>query len=103
MANTFKKATFTDVKLASSTVYTVPALTQAVIIGFIISNKTSSEIFASASAGGVQITGLSTKIPAATALSILDGKIVLDAGDVVTVTTNLDDVADCYVSVMEIT
>ena len=104
MANTFKKFTVTNALTGGSLVYTVPASTTAVVIGFIISNKiTTAEIKIEATTSGVQIVGTNTVIPIGAALSVLDGKIVLNATDTVIVTPDTPNACDIILSVMEIT
>jgi len=103
MANNFTKVKKVSINsIADDLLYTVPSATTSIIIGFVISNKTNAEITFSASASGVQITGSNTPIPTASALSILDGKIVLQAGDTITARCNTANAADALISILEI-
>lgn len=99
MANTFKKYTGTATE-AGETVYTVGASTTAVIIGFVLANKSESSKTATVVVGGITLVN-EVPIPAYASLSVLDGKIILEATDVVEVTASEDDAIDVLISVLE--
>lgn len=101
MANIFKRKIQVDVSTGGSTVYTVPASTTAVVIGFMITNKTANNIKVEADAGGVQVIGTDTIIPAGSSLSGLDGKIVLETTDTLVVTCDTATACDVLLSIME--
>lgn len=103
MANTFKRIKKPDVPSVEYTMYTTPAATTVIVIGFVLSNKSAGEIQISSKCADTQITGSNTVIPATQALSILDGKIVLQTGDTVKVICNQDGVCDALLSILEIT
>jgi flagella basal body P-ring formation protein FlgA len=100
MANTFKNYTSSGVGTSSATVYTVPALTSSVTIGLNIANVASAIIAVDVQINGVYLVK-AAPIPAGSALSVLDGKIVLEAGDVVEVTSDTASSADVILSVLE--
>lgn len=110
MANTFKRKISVGVGITPVTVYTVPANTTAVVIGMTMSNTLPNSIKIDVDVAGTVLVK-EAAIPVGTALSLLDGKIVLETGDVVTVTTDDDGIGspptggagDFLLSIMEIT
>ena len=102
MANTFKRqlASLTTAD-TPVTAYTVPALTTTVVIGFIISNKTAAAIEVEIVAGG-KVLGTAIPIPAGSSISPLDGKLVLEAADTITVESDTLNSSDVILSIMEI-
>ena len=114
MANTFKVATKAGVT-SSDIIYTVAGSTTTVVIGLLIGNTTGSQVTAT-----VTLTSNTTSrtndndeanqdveivtnapIPAASTLSVLDGKIILEATDNITVSAS--GAVDVILSIMEIT
>jgi biopolymer transport protein ExbD len=100
MANTFKNYTSSNVGTSPATVYTVPGATTSVTIGLNISNVTTSQITVDVQAAGVYVVK-DAPIPAGSALSVLDGKIILEAADTVVVTSDTATSADVILSVLE--
>ena len=100
MENTFKNYTSTSVGTSPVTTYTVPALTTSVTIGLTIANTTASQITVDVQAAGVYVVK-GAPIPAGSALSVLDGKIILEAADTVVVTSSAATSADVILSVLE--
>ena len=106
MANTFKSYLASATGTGALTVLTVAAGTQTVAVGINLANILTTQITASA-----YITRGSTDyyivkdapIPAQGALSVLDGKIILEAADVVKVICNTASGLDTMLSVLEIT
>ena len=106
MANTFKSYLASATGTGAVTVRTVAAGTQTVAVGINLANILTTQITASA-----YITRGSTDyyivknapIPAQGALSVLDGKIILEAADVVKVICNTASGLDTMLSVLEIT
>lgn len=107
MANTFKRSKADQVGTSAEVLYTVPSSTSAVLIGGILSNTSNST-----AAGTVTVTigsdvihliGEDTPIPANTALSFIDGKIVVQTTDVVKVKSSVAGAIDAHLSYMEIT
>ena len=103
MAANFRRIKTADLSMSSTLLYTAPANTKVIVMGFVISNKSSGQINIVVTAGDVQITGTNTPVPAGSALSILDGKIVLEPGDQVIATCNQAASADSYLSLVEMT
>jgi hypothetical protein len=100
MANTFKNYVSTDVGTSAVTTYTVPASTTSVMIGCNIANTTSSQIKVTVQAAGAHVVK-TVPIPASSAISVLDGKIILETTDTVVVTSDTATSADVIVSVLE--
>jgi len=100
MANTFKNYTSSSVGTSAATTYTVPASTTSVMIGCTVSNTTTSQIAVDVQVAGVYLVK-GAPIPANSALSVLDGKIILEATDTVVVTSDTATSADVIVSVLE--
>ena len=70
------------------------------MIGCTISNTTSSEIKIDVQAAGAYVVK-DAPIPSGSALSVLDGKIILETTDTVVVTSDTASSADVIVSVLE--
>jgi len=98
--NVFKNYTSSAVGTSATTVYTVPASTVAVVIGMNLSNVTASQITVDVQVGGVYLVK-GAPIPAGSGLSVLDGKIILEAADTVVVTASAASAADVILSVLE--
>ena len=80
--------------------YTVPASTTSVTIGLTVANTTASQIKIDVQAAGVYVIK-DAPIPAGSALSVLDGKIILETTDTVVVTSDTATSADVILSVLE--
>jgi hypothetical protein len=100
MANTFLNHTASGVGTSGTTVYTVPASTTAVVIGLNAANVETSQIAVDAELASTFLVK-GAPIPANSALSLLDGKIILEAGDTVVVTSDTAASADVILSVLE--
>lgn len=100
MANTFKNYTSASVGTSPVTTYTVPASTTTVVLGLSIANTETSSINISVQVAGIYLTK-NTPIPSGSALSVLDGKLVLEATDTVVVTSDTAASADALLSIME--
>lgn len=100
MANTFKNYTSASVGTSPVTTYTVPASTTSVTIGLTVSNTTASQIQIDVQCAGVYVIK-DAPIPAGSALSVLDGKIILETTDTVLVTSDTATSADVILSVLE--
>ena len=100
MANTFKNYVAASVGTSATTVYTVPASTTAVTIGLSVANTSASQITVDVQAAGVYVVK-GAPIPAGSGLSVLDGKIILEATDTVVVTSSAATSADVILSVLE--
>ena len=100
MPNTFINFTSSSVGTNEVTTYTVPPSTTTVTIGLNVANTTTSQIKVTVKAAGVHVVK-NAPIPAESALSVLDGKIILEAADKVTVTSDTATSADAILSVLE--
>jgi hypothetical protein len=109
MANTFKRHTKNSVGTTFETVYTVTSpVTATVMIGGVVSNVGTSTIAATvtvtdSSSVIINLIGEDTPIPSGTALSFIDGKIVLQVGDIIKVKSDTASSLDAHISIMEIT
>ena len=84
----------------------MPSSTQTVAVGINLANILTSQIKVSAyiTRGGTDYYIVkNAPIPAQGALSVLDGKIILEAADVVKVISDTGSSVDTVLSVLEIT
>lgn len=112
MANAFKTKTFDGSSTAASTamtIYTCPASTETTIIGMTISNITTSQIlvdvtFENSDGDNVYILK-EAPVPVGGAMVPVGGdqKIVMEASDVIKVTSDTANSADTTLSILEIT
>ena len=100
MPNTFKNYTSASVGTSPVTVYTVPASTTAVTIGLNVANVSANQITIDVQCAGAYVIK-GAPIPAGAALSVLDGKIILEAADTLVVTSSAATSADVLLSVLE--
>lgn len=99
MANTFKNETGVATT-GGATIYTCPSATTTVVIGITLANKITSSVTASVQVGSVYIVK-DAPIPVGSALSPLDGKIILEATDTVVVTASDNSAVDVVLSLLE--
>jgi biopolymer transport protein ExbD len=100
MANTFKNYTSASVGTGATTTYTVPSSTTSVMIGCNLANRTTSQIKVDVQAAGAYVIK-GAPIPSGSALSVLDGKIILETTDTVIVTSDTASSCDVILSVLE--
>lgn len=108
MANIFKSKTKTEVGTSPATLYTVPSATTSVVIGFNLTNVTGSDITADiqinksdASAADVYLVK-TLELPTGTLFDFNAGnKIILETGDIITVTSSAATSLDVILSVLE--
>jgi len=113
MAETFKLKTRASISaVALESVYTVPASTTSVIVGGMLSNKSSALITADVQIVTNSTTGENAddvylintvQIPQGSSLEIIEGKVVLQESDIVKVLASASSALDVAFSVMEIT
>ena len=116
MANTFKTVT-RDVAPASAgtpeTIYTTQASTRAVILGLTLANVHSAQVTASVTLVSTTTQTSQTQnttayivkdaaIPVGSSLSVLDGKVIVNAGDIIKVDCSVTDKVSVIMSYMEI-
>lgn len=82
------------------TLYTVPANTSAVIIGLNLANKGTAQTAATVRLG-TQYIIKDVPLPVGSAFSPLDGKIIMTAGQTLTVTATDASSVDAILSVLE--
>ena len=108
MPNSFKNAVSAGVGTGQTSVYTVPSSTTATVIGLTISNVTASQI--SVDVVVTDTSGSTTvhlvkgaAVPTGGALVPIGGdqKVVLEATDIIKVTSSASSSADVIVSVLE--
>jgi len=107
MANTFKRETGNNIGTSLTLIYTVPASTTTVMIGGVLSNTGSATaniaVVTNDGTNDINLTGADTPIPSGTALSFIDGKVVLEAGDTIRASSSVANAVDVHLSIMEIT
>jgi hypothetical protein len=99
MANTFKRF-IGQSTIAGTTIYTVPVATTTIVIGANLANIDTQQRTCSLQVGTTYLVK-DVPIPASSALAALDGKIVLEAGDVLSAASSTDAAVDIVLSVME--
>ena len=117
MANTFKTIT-RDVAPASAgtpeTLYTVQSGSTVIILGLFLANVHTSQVTASVSLVSTSTQTSQTQnttaqlvkdvaIPVGSSLSVLDGKIVANVGDIIKIDCSVADKVSVVMSYMEIT
>ena len=117
MANTFKTIT-RDVAPASSgtpeTLYTVQSGSTVIILGLFLANVHTSQVTASVTLVSTTTQTSQTQnttaylvkdvaIPSGSSLSVLDGKIVANVGDIIKIDCSVADKVSVVMSYMEIT
>jgi len=110
MANTFKLKTKTAVGTTLTSVYTVPATTTTVIIGAVLANILASQIkvdvkIVTASSAGENADDVylvkDLPIPNGSSFELIEGKVVLETGDIVKVESDTASSLDVALSVLE--
>lgn len=108
MANTFKSYGSAAVGIVDSSVYTVPAVTQAVILGITVANIVASTVLISAKitkSSGTYFIVKNAPVLVGSAIEVVgDGsKFVAEAGDIIKVVSDTAVSIDATVSCLEIT
>ena len=113
MANTFKLKTDTAIGTTLTTIYTVPVspATTTIIIGCLLANihasaqvKANVQIVTAATSGenGDDVFLIkNVSIPFGSSLEIVEGKIVMQAGDIIKCESDTAGAIDCAISVLE--
>jgi hypothetical protein len=96
----FNNYTSLAVGTSATTVHTVASGEEAVVIGLNLSNILTTQVKATVTIAGAHIIK-DAPIPAGSALSVLDGKIIMEAGDTCVVTTDTASSCDVILSVLE--
>ena len=109
MANTFKIKTDTAVGTSAATIYTCPSATQTTIIGLSVANIVASQITVDVQLENNDGDNIylvkAAPVPGGSALVVVGGdqKVVMEASDVLKVTTNTASSGDVALSILEIT
>jgi len=109
MANAFKLKTDTSVGTSAATIYTCPSSTETTIIGLSIANIISSSIDVDVQLENNDGDNIylvkSAPVPVGGALVVVGGdqKVVMEASDVIKVTSSASSSADVALSILEIT
>jgi len=109
MANTFKLETDTGVGTSAATIYTCPASTSTTVIGLSVANITSSSIDVDVQLENNDGDNIylvkAAPVPVGSSLVVVGGdqKVVLEASDVLKVTSSAATSADVALSILEIT
>ena len=96
----FNNYTSSAVGTSPTTIHTVASGKEAVVIGLNLANVTTSQITIDVQIAGAYIIK-GAPIPAGSALSALDGKIIMEASDTCVVTSNTASSCDVILSVLE--
>lgn len=100
MANTFKNYTSASVGTSAVTTYTVPSSTTAVVIGCNLANRTGSQVEVDVQIGSTYLVK-GAPVPSGSALGVVDGKIIMEAGETLNVTSDSASSVDVILSVLE--
>ena len=109
MANTFKIKTDTAVGTSAATIYTCPSATQTTIIGLSVANIVASQITVDVQLENNDGDNIylvkAAPVPVVSALVVVGGdqNVVMEASDVLKVTTNTASSGDVALSILEIT
>ena len=111
MANTFKLKTDTAVGTSLATAYTVPSSTTTVVIGCVMANthataqiKADMQIVTAATSGenGDDVYIIKNlPIPTGASFEVIEGKMVLQVGDVIKFKSDTASALDVALSVLE--
>ena len=110
MANTFKLKTDSSVGTSLTSVYTVPSATTTVLIGAVLANTTASQIKVNVQIVTAATTGENgddvylikdLPIPTGSSFELIEGKVVMEAGDIFKVESDTASSLDVAVSIME--
>ena len=96
----FNKYSSLAVGISPVTVHTVAAGQEVVVIGLNLCNVTASQITVDVQVAGAYLVK-GVPIPAGSALSALDGKMIMEAADTCVVTSNTAASVDVILSVLE--
>lgn len=109
MANTFKLKTSTGVGTSAATIYTTPSATATTVIGLSIANITTSAIevdvqIENSDGDNIYIVK-AAPVPVGGSLVAVGGdqKVVMEASDILKVTSDTASSADVALSILEIT
>jgi hypothetical protein len=96
----FNNYTASAVGTSPITIHTVATGQEAVVIGLNLANTTGNQISVDVQLAGVYLVK-GAPIPSGSALSVLDGKIILEVADTCIITSNTAASCDVILSVLE--
>ena len=96
----FNNYTSSAVGTSPVTIHTVATGQEVIVVGLNLANTTASQISVDVQIAGVYLIK-GAAIPAGSALSALDGKIVMEVEDTCVVTSNTAASCDVILSVLE--
>ena len=100
MPNVLTNYTSANIGTSPVTLYTVPASTTGTIVGLQAANTSASQVNVDVQVAGVYLVK-GAPIPANSALSLLDGKLVVKTTETVVVTSSAATSVDAILSVLE--
>ena len=100
MPNTLTNYTSANIGTSPATLYTVPASTTGTIVGLQVANTTASQITVDVQVAGVYLVK-GAPVAANSALSLLDGKLVVKTTETVVITSDTATSVDAILSVLE--
>ncbi|MCP4880612.1 MAG: hypothetical protein GY905_08710 [Gammaproteobacteria bacterium] len=110
MANTFKLKTDTAIGTTLTTVYTVPQATTTVVIGCVLANIVNAQVKTDVQIVTASVVGENADdvyliknlpVPSGSSFELIEGKVVLEAGDMVKVESDTASSVDIALSVLE--
>ena len=99
MATFKRKAATADT--AGVIVHTTPAGTTALVIGLILANKSEASETADVDIDGTYVIK-NAPIPIGSTLAVLDGKMVVQENEIITVTASANNAIDATISILEL-
>jgi|TARA_R110001606_G_scaffold397969_1_gene575893 hypothetical protein len=96
----FNNYTSLAIGTSAATVHTIASNKEAVVIGLNLANITTGTIKVTVTIAGAHVVK-NTPIPAGAALSVLDGKIIMETTDTCVVTSDTASSVDALLSVLE--
>ena len=100
MPNVLTNYTSANIGTSPVTLYTVPTSTTGTIVGLQAANTSASQVNVDVQVAGVYLVK-GAPIPANSALSLLDGKLVVKTTETVVVTSSAATSVDAILSVLE--
>lgn len=107
MASTFKNAVAASIGTTPVVAYTVPASTVGTVIGLSLANRAAldCQVTVTLTKGGTVVNLIkSAPVPVGSALALMGGdqKLVMETGNLITITSTVATSIDVVVSVLEI-
>ena len=100
MPNVFKNYVSASVGTSSTTIYTVPSSTVAVLVGLNLANRTAGTIKVDVLLGTTYVCK-DVIVPTGSSLGVLDGKIIAEAAETIKVLSDTASSVDVILSCLE--